>query len=353
MADIVRSNLWLIGSLKTNPSSGKVALWIPTEGAKDYRNCLEIKHIVKETDSDDIDFHEFQLPEFWVKPGFAIVDAEEHIFKIVALVETSKQRWHLLMSMSHVVADAHTFYMIHNIVDKAAAICPMEVKRTHFSPIFCLPGVPFHWKWFFWFFNQTRIALLCQKKQVLNIRMRYVNMDWVEEQKKNFAAEPDAPFISANDLLTSWFFRETKPACGVMMLNMRGRMKGLEDEHAGVYSTMLIFYPNEYKSPANIRRAIQRKSPACTLEGRQQWPGRGGKCGLVTSFHTFNRDLQFDGCTQQLHVPSGASGDKEALQGPSAIIFRPSSDQLAMVTITEEELSSGPLGADVLRIAKD
>ena len=62
----------------------------------------------------------------------------------------------------------------------------------------------------------------------------------------------------------------TKPACGAIVYNMRDRTEGLAARHAGSYTTLLMFYPEEYKSAANIRRAISSKSPACTLEGLRQ-----------------------------------------------------------------------------------
>lgn len=255
--------------------------------------------------------------------------------------------------MSHAVGDAHTSYTIHNMLDKDAEVWAMEQKRVRFDPLRCLTNAPFHGKWFFWIVWQNFINPLKRgiakravaEQRKLRFCMRYVRDEWIEEQKNRFTPVPGAPYVSSSDLLTSWFFQATQPACGAVVYNMRGRMEGLGEKHAGSYATFLLFYPEEYKSAANIRRAVLCKSPACTVDGLQQRPGVGGRCGMVTSFHNLCQTVSLDGCSQVTHLPSGAEPLEMAdILPPIAAIFRPLPNKLAMWTITEDELPSGPLG---------
>merc|ERR1719291_187987 len=135
-----------------------------------------------------------------------------------------------------------------------------------------------------------------------------------------------------------------------MAFNMRNRTEGLRDVHAGCYNTMMIYYPEEYKEPANIRRSVTRRSPACMLDASHQQPGHGGKCGTVTSWHMFYHDVKFDGCRPLTHFPCIAlpMDPRVAPELPFAAIFRPAPGKLAMVTITAEPLPEGPLGDAVV-----
>merc|ERR1719464_1385497 len=116
---------------------------------------------------------------------------------------------------------------------------------------------------------------------------RYVRPEWLEQQKRAHLPSSGAAFLSANDILTSWFLRTTRPAAGTMVVNMRNRTPGVEDKHCGTYGTLMIYYPAEYSEAANIRRSVTNMSPACTPDGGQQRPGQGGNVGTTTSWHMF------------------------------------------------------------------
>ncbi|CAE7205636.1 unnamed protein product [Symbiodinium sp. CCMP2456] len=326
----------VVGANQTHPGNGKLALCC---GGIELEGFLEVVSVGSKTE-----VAQNLSPDFWVKSGADLVDRDEPVCRLVALTEPGNRRWSLLLSMSHVIADGYTFYTIHNMLDQSARVWRLEARRASFNPRTCLKDAPFHGKWLFWTLQLMSAKLRSAKRQSQQpiFRIRFVRKEWIEEQKQAFASEPDAPFVSANDLLTSWFFRVTQPSCGVMTMNMRDRMEGVGAEHAGVYTTVLIFFPEEYKSAANIRRAVYRKSPACTLQGLQQCPGWGDRCGFVTSFHTFYRDLQMKGCSQLLHFPSGS--EEANARPPFAAIFKPAKDKLVMLTVTEDELPAGPLG---------
>mmetsp|Transcript_41603 Transcript_41603/g.115794 ORF Transcript_41603/g.115794 Transcript_41603/m.115794 type:complete len:437 (-) Transcript_41603:103-1413(-) len=342
VAEIVHANPWLAGRLKTNPDTGKLALWIPD--SIDYQDFLEVVPVV-----DEAAVTGNCSPQFFVKPGPELVDSDEPVCRILALTEPTHRRWGLQISMSHMLTDGHTFYTIYGMLDKDAEVWSMEVERVKkFNPMTCLKGTPMHGKWMFFIIHMIRRKMECLPKDPAPIyRVRRVREEWVEEQKRAHVAGLDAPFLSANDMLTSWFFRNTQPAAGAMVFNMRDRMCGLEAKHAGCYGTLMIYYPNEYQEPANIRRSVSRKSPACTLDGSRQKPGQGGKCGMVTSWHMFYHDVNLDGCRQLTHFPIGAlpMDPRVAPPLPMAAIFRPAAGELAMVTMTAEELPEvGPLG---------
>ncbi|CAE7776298.1 unnamed protein product [Symbiodinium sp. CCMP2456] len=337
VAEIVEANPWLAGRLKRDPESGRLALWIQRK--IDSQKLLEVVAV-----SDTAAVVGNCSKHFFVKSGCDLVDADEPICRFVVLIEPKGLRWGLQVSMSHMLTDGHTFYAIYSMLDSNAEVWSMEVTRVKFDPMRCLHA-PFHGKWLFFVLQHLRSQIGWKRTSHMPIvQCRYVRDDWVQKQKAAFQAQADVAFVSSNDLLTSWFLKATQPSCAALLLNMRNRMQGLEDKHAGCYASMLLFFPEEYKSPANIRRAITRQSPACTPTGQQQWPGRGSKVGMVTSWHMLYHDVAFDGCKQLTHFPCGPRNLAVKPQVPFAALFAPSEGSLAMLTMTEKELPFGVLG---------
>lgn len=224
----------------------------------------------------------------------------------------------------------------------------MEIERVTFDPLTCLQA-PRHWKWLYFYWCHLWWLLWPKNKTNPVIEVRYVKDTWLKEQKANHVADRDAPYVSSNDLLTSWFLSVNQTACGTMTIEMRNRMPGLTRMLAGLYTSMLFFYPQEYRKPANIRRAVQRLSHACMPDASQQKPGSGYSCGIVTAWHTFyHHDVSFPGCKHLLHFPiTSVWKNYPAMKFPLAVIFRPEAGRLAMCTVTGARLPEdpgGPLG---------
>ena len=294
--DILAANPWVAGVLKTNPNDGRLALWFPEQP----QHATVFQSVQVEPDASV----QHASVKFHVKSGSELADGAQPICQITALTQPARQRWILQMSMSHAVADGHTFYAIYGMLDTCAKLWPMKVKRIAFNPVTSLKA-PLHWKWLF--FTLCRLSWLMspwtRSARPPVITVRYVNERWLEDQKSTFVPEVDSPHISTNDLLTSWFLSVTEPACGFIPMNMRARAPGLADEHAGLYTTMLIFYPEEYKSSANIRRAVTRLSPACTPDASRRSPGPGSCCGAVSAWRMFYCDVNLPGCKRLSHFP--------------------------------------------------
>lgn len=336
--DILESNPWVAGVLKTNPKDGKLALWFP-----DQPNWTKHFQVIKVEDAPSLLRTSL---DFTVKVGSEVANTAQPLCQITAITEPTRQRWILQMSMSHAVADSHTFYAIHGMLDARSDVCPMEFERVEFNPLTCLKA-PLHWKWLF--FSCCRLLWLLNPWPKRNekpvIELRYVKEGWLQRWKSQHDPDLDAPHVSANDLLASWFFSVTQPACGFIPINMRDRMPGLGVQHAGLYTTMLIFYPEEYKRAANIRRAVTRLCPACMPDASRQAPGRGSCCGAVTAWHMFYRDVNLPGCKQLSHFPvTSVWKDYPAMRCPFALIFRPEADRLAMCTVTGAKLPEDPEG---------
>ena len=198
--DILESNPWVAGVLKTNPKDGKLALWFP-----DQPNWTKHFQVIKVEDAPSLLRTSL---DFTVKVGSEVANTAQPLCQITAITEPTRQRWILQMSMSHAVADSHTFYAIHGMLDARSDVCPMEFERVEFNPLTCLKA-PLHWKWLF--FSCCRLRWLLNPWPKRNekpvIELRYVKEAWLQRWKSQHDPDLDAPHVSANDLLASWFFQ--------------------------------------------------------------------------------------------------------------------------------------------------
>jgi len=92
VAKIVCANPWLAGHLCSNPSTGKIALFVDEE--IDYQGFLDVKAVANQLH----DVLGRQTASAWVKSGPDSANRHEPICKIMALTATG--HWGLLISMS-------------------------------------------------------------------------------------------------------------------------------------------------------------------------------------------------------------------------------------------------------------
>ena len=115
--------------------------------------------------------------------------------------------------------------------------------------------------------------------------------------------------VSTNDIITSGFFTACKARIGMMGMDCRGRMEGIEDDMAGNYVTALTMDESTFGSPAAVREMLSSKPfktttmplPSCF----------GWMCGndsasfaMATNWSSFAGDIvQLEGCELQIHLP--------------------------------------------------
>merc|ERR1719436_386527 len=65
---------------------------------------------------------------------------------------------------------------------------------------------------------------------------KIVRPDWLQHEKSAHKPSPDAPWVSTNDLVVSWFFSKAfgRTLCmGQMGMNLRNRLAGFDDTASG------------------------------------------------------------------------------------------------------------------------
>eukprot|EP00747_Dinoflagellata_sp_TGD_P046100 gnl/TRDRNA2_/TRDRNA2_144234_c0_seq1.p1 gnl/TRDRNA2_/TRDRNA2_144234_c0~~gnl/TRDRNA2_/TRDRNA2_144234_c0_seq1.p1 ORF type:complete len:228 (+),score=19.10 gnl/TRDRNA2_/TRDRNA2_144234_c0_seq1:97-684(+) len=130
-----------------------------------------------------------------------------------------------------------------------------------------------------------------------------VDPEWIAEEKLK---PTDVPFVSTNDVVTSWCFRSSDFAWfGTMLVNMRNRIPSLTDAHIGNYESAILFQKGEYEQPAHIRRTLL--DPKRLGTDHDNLPSasilHSGRWHCVSSWVMFYRDVRLPGCQLKLHMP--------------------------------------------------
>jgi len=278
----------------------------------------------------------------------------------------------LLVSMNHTLGDGHTYYKLYNMLSMDAeleALDPVrvagfeeaktEVIGKKESALFASAGVAFG-------ILGTYLGTKFGKRGPQNVCVNEVDSVWVEEEKARKAS--DVPFVSSNDVLTSWFFRQMKSDVNIMVANFRSRrpsVLNLTDTHAGNYEANIPYFPGDVETPSLVRqsirgtdgtfRAVRAGSPQTEIPGATKL--LRNKTSIITNWATFYSDvnLQYDGqdggsgtLRPKLHFPIMESDGIITSVWNNAIVFRPRAGSLGVLMITREKEQGGPLGKRIL-----
>ncbi|CAB9511241.1 expressed unknown protein [Seminavis robusta] len=269
---------------------------------------------------------------------------------IIPCHKNPEEKFAVVHSMNHVIGDGHTFYHIQNmllnwdepvqplIVERMATTVASQTeamggkKESHIlSSIgflvayvigvilsFILPGRKAVCKLYLMDIEAVKIA----KEEAMNKPSKEEAMNkpcdsetsHSESSDEESASSPSVQFVSTNDVMTSSFFQACEAKHGMMAMNFRNRMEGLGDLHAGNYENNIYYRPEDFASPALIRKSVtpEEKGGAMVFQRRatQDVPINTGLCGLAfgtyglaTNWVSFCKPCSIPHCQEELHMP--------------------------------------------------
>lgn len=242
--------------------------------------------------------------------------------RLVPCADSPTTHFAIVVSMSHVVGDGHTYYTLLNKIRGAQPIASLTVERIANttqqqesamgkteSAVLMAPGListllrgVFQMKFAGLFFGS--------KKYEVQSRCFLIDNDQMTTIKQQEAKAGNIPFVSSNDVVSSWFCQKTKVENSLMALNFRGRLDGHTDQHAGNYEN-LIFYRNttggDSTTPALIRKSLATLKRAVTHETPITFGELArGDINMITnwaSFHSPNANYGDAVANEVLHIP--------------------------------------------------
>lgn len=189
-------------------------------------------------------------------------------------------------------------------------------------------GLGIHW---------THLKTKRSRRKPTCVSVHSLNADWIENEKAKSTRSEQIPFVSTNDVVTSWFFSEMKADLNIMVANFRERHPPILDlgpHQAGNHEANVPFFAGDVETPELIRKSIQNSddsfqarragSPATcipTLSALLQ-----SNVSIVSNWSVFYRnfDLRGDDSDRQLprlHLPIMESGGLMTSIWDAGIIF--------------------------------
>jgi hypothetical protein len=262
--------------------------------------------------------------------------------------------------MNHTLGDGHTYYNLYSMlsadskVDKLdpVRVDGFEAAKTEIigekeTAMFNSAGLAFG-------IVGTYIGTKLGRRSPQNICVNEVDPAWVAKEKTKAKQEGQVPFVSTNDALTSWYFREMGADMNIMVANFRSRQPSilnLCDHQVGNYEANLPYFPGDVETPALIRQSIRNAdgtfrssragSPTTAIPGFRIL--LRNKTAIITNWATFYRDVNLQDDAQnnkgnttkpKLHLPILEPDGMITSVWNSAIIFRPRAGELGMLMIT-------------------
>lgn len=349
VAEIIQANPWLGGRLVKHDAKVVLA----------HDNAPHPESFEEAQMDHDLSYKEIQkhLGAFVVPDGATAMKHDTPLFKVVFLKQT-ENKFGVLVSLSHVIGDGHTFYKVHSMLGQQAAVTSMNPIRCKTFPQDMVKSM-----------GKSESAIMSSGKVMAHAVAGLISMTWKKapaiqafcidhhwlgQQKEQHKAHApaDVPFVSTNDIVTSWFMRETKADFGLMAMNFRNRVPDIGDSDAGNYENAIVYRQPDFASPGMIRRSLKKAKRASMPE--TQLPGWatsiGGRSAVVTNWASFFEENEFAGSRHLLHLPVVET--MQFAKMDTAILFMARKGELAVMVLpapggfdVEKAKQEGSVGA--------
>lgn len=315
VADIAHQNPWLGGWVAKDPKDGVVKLFYDETGERLAPNLFREFEPGEIPLSRDTPFDEHvhlladaHAREFKVKSNAAAIGhGDESLWRLSLIPDANhpSKRFALVVSMSHMLGDGHTYFTIYHMLNKENPISTLNPKRNLLFSTDVERIMGKQEAYYIHKIAQSPLWGLFQANDtIIETRVFFLNEEWVEGQKEawavtaaanaaaqmgqskssdaatsgakqyvSFASPQSAPSLSTNDIVTSWFFRLANATVGLMAYNFRGRLSTAKLEDVGNYHGGIPYTAEDFENPMllqqsrlNARRAFaDRKEHPTTL----------------------------------------------------------------------------------------
>jgi len=343
--DVLRANPWMVGKVVKTRDSKQLKLVYPKEVSDEVLDRVFV--VAKESpraihsNTPYEDMYDSVVKESAMIPsGKSCVNKDILVTKITIVPHHESSSFALIMSMSHTVADGHTYYRILSMLSAATPVEEMNATRkADLNPLkdaWCSDD---------WNYVTTNLGF------ILNLTYGYlfgpkakcyafhVDDEKIKLIKKEVSTKNTDKFVSTNDILVSNMSTVTKPRLQTMAINFRGRVAGAKDNDAGNLEAIVVLDAGSYGSPSAIRNAVQEYNNDATKTGRSSelpsvWESLRTQplLGQLSNWAGFFDVIEIEdtGWKQELHLPII---DIKHIPIDCAVIFRPQHGKTAIMYI--------------------
>jgi len=317
---VVSANPWIAGRIVKRKSNKRFLLLHPAPGEPVAEEMMEE---LLQMDRDVIGLHsalpyakltevvgksEALAPSIGASYMFRSEAAQESLTTRVTIVSdpTDENACCLIFSMSHVVADGHSYYQVLRQLSETEEIKALNAtrKQEYTAKQIEAQGQEDYNFMFHRLVPKSILGLLSQGDTICCLKVDKARMAAAKE-----AAMKENPhgvrYISSNDVLTSCFGKLTGARLNAMAMSFRGRLEGLEEDDMGNYETSLMSDSEVYARPTDLRHALQ-SGPPFRLRGQPlpgMWELIQSKVAAGSNWAGFAGSLTIAGVPQGLHLP--------------------------------------------------
>jgi len=317
--EIVIANPWLAGTLTQSPDvhGNTICLTYPeTVDQAVFDKVFKVRTDLKGKLDSAATFNEIMsavngaTPYAHIPVGAELLNTDAPI--ALFTVFEMEHGFALVVSISHCLADGHTYYTIMDMIHDQNPVKSMTVDRKLDFEEKAVAA--FGERARNWFMEKPLTmnwiaGCMCSLKGRAECFTFYVNPGRIKAAKRNFKPTSDkVKFISTNDIVTHHFANAFKGRVCMMAVNARNRVPGVGSNDAGNYESCINYSPESCATPGLIRQSILGPHEFKPVGGRAlpgTWETLRARVGIITNWtSSFGGDLNFDSrCRQTLHVP--------------------------------------------------
>ncbi|KAH9125958.1 hypothetical protein LEN26_000573 [Aphanomyces euteiches] len=300
---IVQANPWLSGRLRSGWFGANLTLEFNPNGRP---LAVEEAHLPEL--SPQLEFAKLVTlcSPFDVVASTAVLHSDVALFR-VTWITISDTQGALYFSLSHGLGDGYTYYRLYGMLSAKTtvqALTPTRILDFDERLDAAVQGgndssslvtsVSFA-------FNMVKTMALSPGPP--RFTMHTFNPEWIAEEKAKYKEESPVGYVSTNDVLTSWALRTTGCDVGFMAINCRGRVDGVDRQHAGNYQFVLGYQPQDYSSPGLIRESITTNRYRRARSGSfpAMWTT---STAIITSWVTLYEAAELPGWAMVEHLPA-------------------------------------------------
>ena len=372
LKQIVVANPWLIGTLVGTKKGGKDVVYLR------YQEVIEdvdmaVSLILEVDKGIDVSKSYTYLRNFrgvnagkscLIPDGYTSIKTKKPLSKFTLVPCNGNEGFALVASISHVIADGHTYYNIIGQLTASAKIVALNVNRKQEYSERIKAVVGQEQTDFIFGVNMYNMGLIgaavgsacccfcCPNTRLVSY---YIDPVKVNELKASVKREGEVPYCSTTDLIASHFSNCTKADMVQYAVNARRRLPELlTDQDCGNYETLLLLRSDVYAKPAGIRKAINElnqfsKMSHAGCEGKlpllKGLKAFRAKSSILTSwcFDSYSGDLSFGKCTMDLHIPMM---DTTGMPMSLGIIYKASPTRLGVLYMVKSSVAKSMLSAE-------
>lgn len=319
--DIVYRNPWLGGWILQTKDDRSIKLYFDPSSDDVAPGILKVYepgeiHLTTDTSSQDYDHI---VHEATVKSNRDLVGKNEPIWKvtIIPCSDTPNTRFALVVSMSHVGGDAHTFHQVYNMLSKGTEIMRLNPLRKYMVS----EAAQAHMGRQETFYIKNAVANPIwhransgDNNDALKTRHVYISQTWLDEHLEQATTEEaesvEIVTVSPLSVVSSWFFQQVDATVGLIAQSVRNKLRPMcdvGDLDAGNYQNPIPVTSVDYATPQLVERALQTlkrcgSDPIAPLPSFS-WDATYSVSIDWNRFRDCGLDLGDDTLTEALHMP--------------------------------------------------